>query len=85
LADPACSSGDFTRRKEPDAYRQALERLLRDLKVEAKPSARRLIEIWQTGLSRGQRMARGLVEPERCGFRLPSAPLCAEKNRQGAS
>ena len=27
--------GDFTRCKEPDAYRQALQRLLRDLKVEA--------------------------------------------------
>jgi hypothetical protein len=28
--------GDFTRWKEPDAYRQALDRLLRDLKVEAR-------------------------------------------------
>ena len=27
--------GDFTRWKEREAYRQALERLLRDLKVEA--------------------------------------------------
>ena len=27
--------GDFTRWKEHDAYRQALERLLRDLQVEA--------------------------------------------------
>jgi hypothetical protein len=27
--------GDFTRREEHDAYRQALERLLRDLKVTA--------------------------------------------------
>jgi hypothetical protein len=27
--------GDFTRWKEPDAYGKALERLLRDLKVEA--------------------------------------------------
>jgi hypothetical protein len=31
--------GDFTRRKEPDAYGKALERLLRDLKVEASPAA----------------------------------------------
>ena len=29
---------DFTRWKEPDAYREALERLLRDLKVEASPA-----------------------------------------------
>ena len=27
--------GDFTRWNEPDAYRQALQRLLRDLKVKA--------------------------------------------------
>jgi hypothetical protein len=27
--------GDFTRWKEHDAYREALERLLRDLEVEA--------------------------------------------------
>jgi hypothetical protein len=31
--------GDFTRWKEHDAYRQALERLLRDLKVEASPAS----------------------------------------------
>jgi hypothetical protein len=30
--------GDFTRWKEHDAYRTALERLLRDLKVEASPA-----------------------------------------------
>jgi hypothetical protein len=35
LADPACSIGAFTRWQEHDAYRQALERLLRDLKVRA--------------------------------------------------
>jgi hypothetical protein len=28
--------GAFTHWKEPDAYRQALDRLLRDLKVEAR-------------------------------------------------
>jgi hypothetical protein len=31
--------GDLTRREEHDAHRQALERLLRDLKVEAGPAA----------------------------------------------
>jgi hypothetical protein len=31
--------GDITRRKEHDAYGKALERLLRDLKVEAGPAA----------------------------------------------
>jgi hypothetical protein len=31
--------GDFTRWKEHDAYQKALERLLRDLKVEASPAA----------------------------------------------
>jgi hypothetical protein len=31
--------GGFTRWKEPDAYRQAPERLLRDLEVEANPAA----------------------------------------------
>jgi hypothetical protein len=31
--------GAFTRWKEPDPYRQALERLLRDLKVEASLAA----------------------------------------------
>jgi hypothetical protein len=30
--------GTFTRWKEHDAYRQALERLLRDLKVRASPA-----------------------------------------------
>ncbi len=30
--------GAFTRRKEHDAYSQALERLLRDLKVAASPA-----------------------------------------------
>jgi hypothetical protein len=30
--------GDFTRWKEHDAYQRALERLLRDLKVEASPA-----------------------------------------------
>jgi hypothetical protein len=33
-ADLARSIGDFTRWKEHDAYQQALERLLRDLRVE---------------------------------------------------
>ena len=31
--------GDFTRWKEHDAYSKALERLLRDLKVEARPAS----------------------------------------------
>jgi hypothetical protein len=31
--------GAFTRRKEHDAYREALERLRRDLKVGANPAA----------------------------------------------
>jgi hypothetical protein len=31
--------GDFTRWQEHGAYRQALERLLRDLKVGASPAA----------------------------------------------
>jgi hypothetical protein len=31
--------GDFTRWKEHDAYKEALERLLRDLKVGVKPGA----------------------------------------------
>jgi hypothetical protein len=31
--------GDFTCWKEHDAYRKALERQLRDLKVEASPAA----------------------------------------------
>jgi hypothetical protein len=36
----APGSGDFTRWKvEPDAYGKALERLLRDLKVEASAAA----------------------------------------------
>jgi hypothetical protein len=36
----APGSGDFTRWKEHDAYSKALERLLRDLKVEvANPPA----------------------------------------------
>jgi hypothetical protein len=30
--------GDFTRWKEHDAYSKAFERLLRDLKVEARPA-----------------------------------------------
>jgi hypothetical protein len=30
--------GAFTRREEPDAYGKALERLLRDLEVEANPA-----------------------------------------------
>jgi hypothetical protein len=29
-----CHIGDFTRRKEHDAYQKALDRLLRDLRVE---------------------------------------------------
>jgi hypothetical protein len=35
----APGSGDFARRKEHDAYQEALEWLLRDLKVEASPAA----------------------------------------------
>jgi hypothetical protein len=31
---PACHIGDFTRWKEHDAYQNALDRLLRDLRVE---------------------------------------------------
>jgi hypothetical protein len=31
--------GDLARREEPDAYSKALERLLRDLTVEASPVA----------------------------------------------
>jgi hypothetical protein len=34
----APGSGAFTRWKEPNGYRQALERLRRDLKVEASPA-----------------------------------------------
>jgi hypothetical protein len=37
--DLARRLGDFTRWKEHDAYREALERLLRDLKVEASAAA----------------------------------------------
>jgi hypothetical protein len=34
----APGSGDFARRKEHDAYQEALARLLRDLKVGASPA-----------------------------------------------
>jgi hypothetical protein len=34
LGDPARHIGDFTRWKEHDAYQKALDRLLRDLRVE---------------------------------------------------
>ena len=32
--DPTCHIGDFTRWKEHDAYQKALDRLLRDMRVE---------------------------------------------------
>ena len=41
--------GDFTRWKEHDAYQQALERLLRDLKVEAGGAR----GSWRDGLRTG--------------------------------
>jgi hypothetical protein len=39
LVSRARHIGGFTSWRKPDAYRKALERLLRDLKVEASPSA----------------------------------------------
>jgi hypothetical protein len=67
--------GDFTRWKEDDAYSQALERLLRDLKVAASPGVYlqgRLCPKWSTGWL-GQANASGPQEK----FLLPDQRFVA--------
>ena len=67
--------GDFTRWKDHGTYRKGLERLLRDIKVEAcsahlLPDNR---DLWQAGLSPDQREPASGCRPRR---RRPWSQRC---------